>query len=251
MYGRQSYLPPMTPVVKNLIIINALIWAAMMFFPDRIGLRIDQYGALYYWESANFNPAQVFTYMFIHSQYDISHLVFNMFTLWMFGGMIEIMVGSKRFIFYYLACGVGAALIQEGVYTYMVYQSMPYIPEGAMEQIRLYGYEVLKNGMNYSDAYMRQINLLYNIPTVGASGAIYGILLAFGYIFPNRHIYLYFMIPVKAKYLVILWGVGELMMGVAGTDSVAHFCHLGGMIAGLIILLYWRRKGLYHTNRWN
>lgn len=235
---------PITPVTKNLIIINVIIWGAMMIQPDRIGDKIEQFGALYYWGSEFFNPAQLFTYMFLHSTSNLTHLFFNMFTLWMFGTSIEMLVGSRRFLFYYIACGVGAALIQEIVYTFIIHHEMQYIPEGGMESLRLYGATALKHYQNFSDPYLAHINILTNIPTVGASGAIYGILLAFGMFFPNRPLFIMFLpIPIKAKYMVVFWGLAELVLAFAGRgDSVAHICHLGGMLAGLLIILYWKHK---------
>lgn len=235
----------MTPVVKNLIIINFIVWLAMILFPHQLGVKLDQYAALYYVLSPLFNPCQLFTYMFLHSTQGIAHLFFNMFTLWMFGMAIERIVGPVRFLFYYIACGVGAALIQEGVYALMLRHDIGLMPDGGWEYVKQYGLETLRHGQNFSDAYMGSANLLMNIPTVGASGAIYGVLLAFGLIFPNRPLYIMFIpVPVKAKYMVIVWVVMELSLGIGGVGNVAHFCHLGGMVAGLLIFLWWKHKGI-------
>lgn len=248
--NRYSFFPPLTPVTKNLIIINVIIWIAMMVFPHQIGDKIDQYGALYYCESVLFNPAQLFTYMFIHSQNQLTHLFFNMFTLWMFGSAIEMAFGSRRFLFYYIACGLGAALIQEGVYALMINHARDFMPEDAWEVVRTEGPALLKSGRNWVDHYMGEANLLCNVPSVGASGAIYGLLLAFGMLYPNRPLFIMFLpIPVKAKYMVIAWGVIELGLGLGHfADNVAHFCHLGGMLAGLIMILYWKHKGSFHAS---
>lgn len=235
MNSRRS-LFQMTPVVKNLIIINLIVWVAMIIFPHQIGAKLNQYAALYYFSSPDFNPLQLVTYMFVHDMSNAQHVLFNMFTLWMFGTSIEMLFGSKRFLFYYLTCGVGAALIQQGVYALMIAHNLQLAEPGALE--------ILNRGMyNPADPYMVKAAQLMFAPTVGASGAIYGILLAFGMMFPNRELFIMFVpIPVKAKYMVIIWAVIELGMGAFGSGSVAHFCHLGGMLAGLILILWWRYR---------
>jgi membrane associated rhomboid family serine protease len=161
-----------------------------------------QYGALYNVLSPNFYSWQVVTYMFLHGGF--SHLFFNMFALWMFGRTLEYDLGSKRFLTYYMVCGIGAGLIQMLVC-------------------------VLTGSM---------------VPTVGASGAVFGILLSFGMLHPNNVIMLMFPpIPLKAKWFVIIYGALELMYGVRGGDSIAHFAHLGGMLWGFMLLRYWKSKG--------
>ena len=156
--------------------------------------------------------------MFMHGNF--SHLFFNMFALWMFGYALENYWGSKRFLVYYLITGVGAALIQTGVLALEIRGMTQGLPPFAAQH------------------YINQI------VTVGASGAVYGILLAFGMCFPNVPIFLYFFFPIKAKWFVIIYGVIELFAGIGGTaDGVAHFAHLGGMIFGLLLILYWRKHG--------
>ncbi len=189
------------PVVKNLIILNALIWLAGFLLPQVDEVLIG-YGALYNVLSPNFYSWQVVTYMFLHGGF--SHLFFNMFALWMFGRTLEYDLGSKRFLTYYMVCGIGAGLIQMLV--------------------------CLLTGSN--------------VPTVGASGAVFGILLSFGMLHPNNVIMLMFPpIPLKAKWFVIIYGALELMYGVRGGDSIAHFAHLGGMLWGFLLLRYWKNKG--------
>ena len=189
------------PVVKNLMILNALIWLAGFLLPQVDEVLIG-YGALYNVLSPNFYSWQVVTYMFLHGGF--SHLFFNMFALWMFGRTLEYDLGSKRFLTYYMVCGVGAGLIQMLV--------------------------CLLTGSN--------------VPTVGASGAVFGILLSFGMLHPNNVIMLMFPpIPLKAKWFVIIYGALELMYGVRGGDSIAHFAHLGGMLWGFLLLRYWKNKG--------
>ena len=189
------------PVVKNLMILNALIWLAGFLLPQ-VDAAFLQYGALYNVLSPNFYSWQVVTYMFLHGGF--SHLFFNMFALWMFGRTLEYDLGSKRFLTYYMVCGIGAGLIQMLVC-------------------------VLTGSM---------------VPTVGASGAVFGILLSFGMLHPNNVIMLMFPpIPLKAKWFVIIYGALELMYGVRGGDSIAHFAHLGGMLWGFMLLRYWKSKG--------
>ncbi len=197
MRSMRSMAPP---VVLNLIIINALVFMAMSL--PGIQNYIYQYCALWGVSSPLFRPYQVVTYLFMHG--GMSHLFFNMFALWMFGRTLEYNMGQKRFLTYYMVCGIGAGLIQLAVSAF--------------------------TGSLY--------------PTVGASGAVYGLLLAFGVMFPNSIIMLLIPpIPIKAKYFVVIYGLLELFLGVSGMQSgVAHFAHLGGMIWGYMLLLYWKNQ---------
>lgn len=229
-----SFFRDMPPVTKNLIIINFIVWLAMMLLP-KYGDILVEYGGLHYIGASDFNIAQLILYMFMHSTQGIAHLFFNMFTLFMFGITLERVLGGKRFLFYYLSCGIGAAVIQEGVWALMIdsfvnHRTEMYHPL-QLAQIR----DVVEN----------------SLVTIGASGAIYGVLLAFGMIFPNRPLYLMFVpIPIKAKWMVIGYGLIELALGMASAnDGVAHFAHLGGMIFGFFILLYWKHKGIVGRDR--
>ena len=208
------------PVVLNLMIANAVVFMATMLFEGNglyenfplfnVDFRcIGQEGATL------FKPWQLVTYMFMHGGF--SHLFFNMFSLWMFGRTLELEMGWKRFLIYYMVCGVGAALFQMGI-----------------AQIDLSHMEV-GSGMWYR--YM-------STPTVGASGAIFGLLLAFGMMHPNAIISLIFPpISLKAKWFVVVYGVLELFLGVSGTMSgVAHFAHIGGMFWGWLLLVWWRYR---------
>ena len=209
-----SFLPP---VVKNLLILNVLFFLADISLQTR-GIDLTQWLGLHYITAQDFYPWQFITYMFMHGNF--SHLFFNMFALWMFGYALENYWGSKRFLVYYLITGVGAALIQTGVLALEIRGMTQGLPPFAAQH------------------YINQI------VTVGASGAVYGILLAFGMCFPNVPIFLYFFFPIKAKWFVIIYGVIELFAGIGGTaDGVAHFAHLGGMIFGLLLILYWRKHG--------
>ena len=241
------------PVTKNLLIINILIWAVMMLLP-KVGAALNSQLALYYIQSQAFKPFQLLTYMFLHNTSidgGFFHIFFNMFALWMFGSIIERALGSTRFLIYYLSCGFGAALIQEVVYAVMLekYHSI-FTPE-YFNYIVENGYRALQMGQNYADPTYYNLNNLFNGATVGASGAIYGILLAFGMLFPNQPIYLMFIpIPIKAKWMVLGYGAIELLFGISGTASnVAHWAHLAGMLFGVIMILYWKKRGDFN-DRW-
>lgn len=229
-----------SPVVKNLLFINILIFLAEVLLGDK-GFDITDFGAVYYPDSSKFMPFQVITSPFLHGSF--SHLFYNMFALFMFGCIIEQVMDSKKFLIYYIGCALGATLFTWGVDAIMI-QTLDLMP-GAVEEIKIHGADILQQGYNFSDPNLARLNIIYNVGTIGASGAIFGILLAFGMIFPNRPIYLYFVMPIKAKWIVIIYGGFELLSGITQNmyDNVAHFAHVGGMIVGIIILLYWKRNG--------
>ena len=201
------------PVIKNLLIINGLMFLPTFFIiyignnsiVEQIFLFQHTYLNLYYPASSYFKVWQFITYMFMHGNF--THLLFNMFALWMFGNVLESVWGPKRFLNYYLITGIGAAVI------YLIWI---FIMGGPFDSSML-----------------------------GASGAVFGLLLAFGMMFPNSIIYVFFAIPIKAKYFVMIYGAIELISGIRNNpgDNVAHFAHLGGMIFGYIILRYWKAKG--------
>ena len=244
----QSVFSSMPPVVKNLLIINVLIWLVMAISPDA-DRAFTKYLALYYFSSPGFLPFQLFTYMFLHGGF--THLFFNMFALVMFGGTIERAMGSARFLFYYISVGIGAALIQMGVYAIYIHHLESFFDAATCNEIITRGWDLIQQNYNYSDPDAGALNSFVNRPMVGASGAIYGVLLAFGFLFPNVPIYLFFIpIPIKAKWLIIGYFVLELFYGLGGlADNVAHFAHIGGMIFGFLLLLYWKHKGVFN-NRW-
>lgn len=216
-----SFLPV---VVKNLLIINGILFLADLALA-RFGIDLGNILGLHFFMASDFKPFQLLTYMFMHGNF--SHLFFNMFALWMFGNTLENIWGPKRFLLYYILCGLGAGLLQEGV------QYIEYITQ-------LSQYQMVNTGSGVIPM-SQYLNLM---TTVGASGAIYGLLLAFGMMFPNSMIYLYFLVPIKAKWFVIGYAVIELLTGIFSSgDHVAHFAHLGGMLIGLIILLIWKKKG--------
>ena len=218
-----AFLPT---VVKNLLIINVLFFLAKIAAESVLRIDLADYLGLHYIGASDFQPYQLVTYMFMHGNF--AHLFFNMFALWMFGNTLENIWGSNRFLLFYFVCGIGAGLVQELV---------QYIQYGAM----LSHYD----SVNYGGVIIPVKQYLNMIPTtVGASGAVYGILLAFGMMFPNSTLYIYFAIPIKAKWFVLIYGVIELLSGLSGaSDGIAHFAHLGGMLFGLFLILYWKKKG--------
>jgi len=233
------------PVVKNLIIINALFFLATFALGSAFDIDLADYLGLHYVASSKFNAFQFVSYMFMHG--GLFHLFFNMFALWMFGNMLENVWGPKRFLTYYMVTGIGAGIIQLLV-TFISIRNIqsdidPLALDTIINKVITEGPGLLSNQMNYTDPVLSKLNLLYNIPTVGASGAVFGILLAFGMLFPNAMLYVYFAIPIRAKYFVIIYGAIELYMGFANnpSDNVAHFAHLGGMIFGFFLIKYWKK----------
>lgn len=236
-----SYLPL---VVKNLLIINGLFFLATLVLKEQFGIDLEERLGLHYPSSPAFRPYQIVTYMFMHGSF--MHVFFNMFALWMFGNTLENLWGSKRFLTYYMITGIGAAVIQLLV-TYLRLAPL-YSQISSPEELNLImtkGYDILQSGQNFINPVDGQINILINSATIGASGAVFGILLAFGMLFPNTMLYIYFAIPIKAKWFVILYGAVELFSGIANSadDNVAHFAHLGGMLFGFIMIKYWQKKG--------
>lgn len=225
------------PVTKNLIIINFIIWLFMMVAGSKIDL--VALGGLHYFKASDFNPVQLLTYMFMHSTTDFAHILFNMFTLFMFGITLERVLGSARYLFYYLSCGIGAALVQELVWA-LTWEDM-FVKMLANANANGVGFDTMRLAI-------QQAMFLNYLVTVGASGAIYGVLLAFGMIFPNMPLYIMFIpVPIKAKWMVIGYGVIELLIGLSNaSDGVAHFAHLGGMIFGFLMIYIWKKQGVIH-----
>ena len=232
----------MPPVVLNLIIINALFLLVTFLFRDKI----DMYKlfGLYYFTSDNFRSWQFVSYMFMHG--DFTHLLFNMFALWMFGALLENVWGPKRFLTFYMVTGIGAGLVQLLVAYFRIHSIEGMLSPDQIQDVYNQGAELWQKGMTFSDETMKSLHVLLNTPTVGASGAVFGILLAFGMMFPDTMIYVFFAIPIKAKYFVLLYGAAELYFGVSGTaDGIAHFAHLGGMVFGYFMIRYWKKRGVY------
>jgi len=230
-------------VIKNLLIINGLFFLLTVVLGSTFNINLVKFLGLHYPLSADFGVWQLVTYMFMHS--DFMHILFNMFALWMFGNTLENVWGPKRFLNYYLVTGIGAGFVQIIVAWIRISSVEANMHADQIALVIQEGAEVLSRGMNYQDIGMSKLNLLINTPTVGASGAVFGILLAFGMMFPNSIIYVYFAIPIKAKFFVMIYGAIEIYMGFANSasDNVAHFAHLGGMIFGFILIMYWKKKG--------
>lgn len=247
MYSnRNGFLSSIPPVTKNLMIMNVLLWGATIALDHSGHFNLETYLGLHYWQSSDFNAAQLITYMFMHDTSSVAHIFFNMFSLWMFGRIIEQALGSKRFLFYYLSCGLGAGLIQE--LTWMVTWQSLFVPAFA----GINGLSEMQVSQMLSSGQLTEyVNQFYDqLVTIGASGAVFGVLLAFGMLFPNMPLYIIpFPFPIKAKWVVLGYGVIELLFGVESIMSnVAHFAHLGGMLVGILIILYWRHKGVIGRN---
>jgi len=219
------------PVIKNLIIINALIYLAQATMGQQVDLKLQDLFGLHDLHSPLFRPHQLITYMFLHGGWD--HLFFNMFALWMFGAVLENYWGAKRFLVFYVVSGVGAAVCHLAV----LYHEMAPIAAEIHDQI---GYLPLDRQQEWLLGPQNPLNGA----TVGASGAIFGCLAAFGYLFPNSLIYLYFFVPIKVKWFVLGYAAIELFSGVRASagDNVAHWAHLGGGLVGLLLVIYWNRN---------
>ncbi len=229
------------PVVKNLIIVNALVLLATFGF-KQMGIDLYTYLGLYFPLSEKFRLHQIFTHMFMHG--GLTHLFFNMFALYMFGRVLESVWGPKRFLIFYLVTGIGAAVLHSLAnfieYKHVISQISP----DQVAYVKEAGYGLWAEGKNFSDPLLGKLNMLLNTPTVGASGAVFGILLGFGMLFPNTELMLlFFPVPIKAKYFVMGYGAIELFFGVTGIQgSVAHFAHLGGMLFGYFMIKYWNKN---------
>lgn len=212
------------PITRNLLIINVVCFLIQWLFEKR-GVDVADLLGLHFILASNFSVFQLVTYMFLHGSF--LHLFFNMFSLWMFGGIIERTLGGRRFLIYFLICGIGAGLCQE------VWQTAQYVIDG------MYKYEWVDLG-----AQIVPMGEMLNMwTTIGASGACYGVLLAFGMLYPNERLMLLFPpIPMKAKYFVAGYAIIEVFAAYSSNDNVAHFAHLGGMLFGWLLLVIWRRR---------
>ncbi len=206
--NRNGFFGALPTITKNLIIINFICWLADKILSSRLGVEMSGIFGLNYIFSPSFHVWQPFTYMFVHAGFD--HIAFNMLSLLFFGIALERQWGSRRFLTYYLVSGVGAGIVQEIVW-YCMY--------GALG---------------------------VNAVTIGASGAVFGILFAFAWLFPEERIFLlFFPIPIRSRIFVAIYALLELFLGVAHSDNVAHFAHLGGMLFGWLLILWWRHRGVY------
>ncbi|MEY4459433.1 MAG: hypothetical protein RIT38_638 [Bacteroidota bacterium] len=262
-------------IIKNLIIINALMFFAQKTFAGPTSsFSVEDYFALHAWQSSLFKPWQMVTHMFLHG--DFGHILGNMFALWMFGSVLENVWGPKRFLLFYILCGVGASVIHLFI---LSYQFVPMASElMQLSQLSVSGSPAFNEAvLAYSKSHQIQLtrilsennvslatpgirseimefltnnyNKTVNTATLGASGAVFGILMAFVYLFPNTKIYIYFLFPIKAKWLGVLYFSYELFFAVRNTagDNVARWAHVGGALVGLLLVYLWNKK----TTRWN
>ncbi len=226
---RQSPFANLTPVVKNLLIINLICFIPFVVFNDFTyqNIVLKNLG-VFYFNSPFFRPWQIITYMFIHGGWE--HILFNMFALFSFGPILEYAIGPKRFFNLYFICGIGAAVIQMLVQAYVIHALI-----GSFTT----PYHFAANDPSIPE----KVKDIYYGPIVGASGAIFGVLVAFGMLYPNLELMILFVpVPVKAKYLIPVYILVELYLGVSqyGGDNVAHFAHLGGALLGFILIKIWR-----------
>jgi membrane associated rhomboid family serine protease len=222
--GRFQVLPV---VIKNLIIINALVWLAQITV-GRDLISIEDLFALHHFSSPYYHFWQFITYMFLHSSESFFHILFNMFALWMFGSTLENLWGPARFLAFYIVCGLGAGITQALALTYDISQYNTMYELGQISVDKLY--------------------MLVNVPTLGASGAVMGIFAAFAYTFPNSQmIILPIPFPIKAKWALLGLAVLDVLGGISSESTgIAHFAHLGGAAVGIIIVLIWNRKNRKH-----
>jgi len=231
----------MPTVVKNLLIINGLMFLGMISIRSTFGIDVTKWLGLYFPASDSFLPLQLVTHMFMHGNFQ--HILSNMIMLWFLGSAMENYWGSQRFLIYYLLTGLGASALQISVNAFEYFNLTSQISPDNLQVILSEGSDLIRRNYNYSNPNMGALNRLLNTPMVGASGAVFGVLLAFGMTFPNQVIYLNFLFPIKAKYFVIGYGLFELYNGFAVSNSgIAHFAHLGGMLFGFILIRKWRRS---------
>lgn len=219
-----GFFGSMPPVIKNLVIINSLVLLATYLTGDFMYEKFS----LFYFESPLFKPYQLVTHMFMHGGF--MHLFFNMYALIIFGVALEQVWGSKKFFLYYMVTGLGAALLHSLVL---------YIDASSLINAVQAGDQIA----------VQKLDALMRTPTVGASGAVYGVLLAYGMLFPNNVLQLIFPpIALKAKWFVLIFGAIELALGVSNTGgNIAHFAHLGGMIFGYFLIIYWKKNNKMYS----
>ena len=227
------------PITKNLIIINVVMLVASMLFQRMFNVNLNGVLGMFFFQSPLFKPWQIVTHMFMHG--GLGHIFFNMYALWIFGKTLESVWGSKRFLIYYLATGLGAAFFHQLV-NYIQFAPEIAALKGAYSVDRI-NYALLNEILQPGNQFYQFGRELMR-PTVGASGAVYGVLLAFGMLFPNTPLYIMFIpIPIKAKWLVIGFGALELFLGITNSDgNIAHFAHLGAMIFGFFLIKYWNKS---------
>ena len=238
-YGRGFFSIP--PVVKNIIMLNVLMLLVYYGADKVFGIDLNSILGLYFPKSEQFMPVQIVTHMFMHGGF--WHIFFNMYALYIFGQILENTWGPKRFFIYYMVCGIGAALTHETVIAFQYAHLANSLSPENLQMVLKEGTTLFKQGQGFTDPDMLKLQMLLNTPTVGASGAIFGVLLAFGVLFPNTQLLLLIPpMPIKAKYLVLGYGAIELYLALTQPGSnIAHAAHLGGMLFGYILIKYWRK----------
>jgi len=241
MNGHGRGILGMTPIVKNIIFINIIMLLASFAAISVYQVDLNRILGIYYFRSELFKPFQIITHMFMHG--GLWHLFFNMFALYMFGQILEQVWGPKRFLIYYFVTGIGAMIIHQAVITIEYHKIMALITPEQLQEVIDNGALYTSQRKAYTDVVMGNLQGVLFTPTVGASGAVFGVLLAFGVLFPNTQLMLLFPpIPMKAKYFVMIYGGIELWLAVTQPgSSIAHAAHLGGMLFGYILIRYWRK----------
>ncbi|HEY1038053.1 MAG TPA: rhomboid family intramembrane serine protease [Bacteroidia bacterium] len=265
----------LSPVVKNILIISGILFLAQVVLEYKMNIDLKDYLGLHYYAADYFKPYQFVTYIFMHGNF--MHIFFNMFAVWTFGTVLENVWGSKRFLIFYLLTGMGAALTQYVVYYFQITPLLDTI-NNLHTNMTIESFEAFINGAQFRSSISYETSINFNAfaekynamltssdhagaimaahdyldqfkteylnanVIVGASGSLFGLLLAFGMLFPNTYLNIYFFIPIKAKYFVILYGAIEIYSAIANDqDNVAHFAHLGGMLFGFILIMLWKK----------
>jgi membrane associated rhomboid family serine protease len=225
-----GYLPTVT---KNIIIINVILYVATILLINTKGFDLTSYLGLHYYLASDFKPHQFITYIFMHS-INPTHILFNMIGVYMFGQVLEQVWGPKRFLIFYLVTGLGAALAHYVVLHFQIQSVL------LLENEK---FALMETAAEKADWIEQKYAYLNSHVVVGASGSLFGILGAFGLLFPNTELMIYFLFPIKAKWLVILYGAFEIYSGIKNNpaDNVAHFAHIGGLVVGIILVLIWRK----------
>jgi len=241
----------LTDAVKHLLVINVLFFIAAQIYGDQM----YAWFSLWYPENPNFQWWQIVSHMFMHGSF--MHILFNMYGLWAFGTPLERMWGKNKFLFFYFSAGLGAALLHTGVNYYLFNEGIQALVDNGIAKSQII--EIISQG-KYSPSWNDLIGTdavdsflsAFNTPAVGASGAIYGVLVAFAFTYSEAELMLIFLpVPIKAKYFVPLLIVGDLFFGFTGTATgIAHFAHIGGALAGFIMMWYWK-KNQFNNKRWN
>ena len=241
----------LTEAIKHLLIIYVLFFVATQLYGDQI----YQWFSLWFPKNENFALWQILSHMFMHGS--VMHIVFNMYALWAFGSPLERMWGRNKFLFFYFSAGLGAALLHIGANYYFFNEGLQALVNSGISETRVM--EIIANGQYSPDWYdlvgqgiVDGFLSAYNTPAVGASGAVYGVLVAFAFLFPQAELMLIFLpVPIKAKYFVPLIILSDVIFGISGTNTgIAHFAHIGGALIGFVMMWYWK-KNQFDQNRWD